>query len=141
MEFYGFADEHGARIQDEIITTPSAYMLFKLNHDVGINVALPGLPASVIGIEPERLSYRVGEKYIAFTQFPVTLAYADYKCQGQTYVYLGHRGHQETESPFSLILSICSTISRQTSGVPPRVCQSFVPLTPPNYDHPFAKNW
>ena len=49
MEFYGFADEHGALIHDEIIATPPAYMLVKLNHDVGINVALPGLPPSVIG--------------------------------------------------------------------------------------------
>jgi len=90
VEFYGFADEHGALIQDEIITTPPAYMLVKLNHDAGINIALPGLHPSVIGIEPERLSYRVGEKYIAFTQFPVTLAYAitDYKCQGQTYTWV-----------------------------------------------------
>ena len=67
MEFYGFADEHGALIQDEIITTPPAYMLVKLNHDAGINIALPGLHPSVIGIEPERLSYRVGEKHIAFS--------------------------------------------------------------------------
>jgi hypothetical protein len=40
----------GALIRDEIIATPPAYMLIKLKHDVGVEIALPGLPPSVVGI-------------------------------------------------------------------------------------------
>ena len=43
VEFYGFAERDGALIRDEIIATPSAYMLVKLKHDIGVEVALPGL--------------------------------------------------------------------------------------------------
>ena len=57
VEFYGFADSDGALIRDEIITTPPAYMLIKLKHDVGVEIALPGLPPSVVGIEPKLLTY------------------------------------------------------------------------------------
>ena len=36
--------------------SPPAYMLVKLKHDVGVQVALPRLPPSVIGIEPALLT-------------------------------------------------------------------------------------
>ena len=60
MEFYSFTDKYGALVKDEIVTTSPAYMLVKLKHDVGIDVALPGLPPSVIGIEPELSTYNAG---------------------------------------------------------------------------------
>ena len=63
-------------------------MLVKLNHDVGVPVNFPGLPPSVIGIQPtEGMRYTNRNKSVTFTQFPVSLAYAitDYKCQGQTF--------------------------------------------------------
>ena len=66
-------------------------MLVKLKHDIGIEIALPGLPPSVIGIEPQLSTYNAGHgKKVSFTQFPVTLAYAitDYKCQGQTFEWV-----------------------------------------------------
>ena len=91
VEFYGFADKDGALIRDEIITTLPAYMLVKLKHDVGVEVALPGLPPSVIGIESISLTYNAGHgKRMTYFQFPVTLAYAitDYKCQGQTFMWV-----------------------------------------------------
>jgi len=52
---------------------------------------------------------------------------------------VSQRGPQKTESPFSLIFSICSTISCQKLKLE-LVCQSFILLTPPNYDLLFAKN-
>jgi hypothetical protein len=88
VEFHGFADSDGALIRDEIIATPPTYMLVKLKHDVGVEIALPGLPPSVVGIEPMSLTYKAGlGKAVTYSQFPVTLAYAitDYKCQGQTF--------------------------------------------------------
>ena len=75
VEFYGSADKYGALVKDEIVTTSPAYMLVKLKHDVVIDVALPGLPPSVIGIEPELSTYNASRgKKVTFTQFPVTLA-------------------------------------------------------------------
>jgi len=56
VEFYSFADSNGPLIHDDIIATPPAYMLVKLNHDVGVEIALPGLPPSVVGIEPMSLT-------------------------------------------------------------------------------------
>ena len=91
VEFYGFADSDGALIRDEIIVTPPAYMLIKLNHDVGVEIALPGLPPSVIGIEPISITYKAGlRKAVTCSQFPITLAYAitDYKCQRQTFTWI-----------------------------------------------------
>src|SRR5947199_1411996 len=88
VEFHGFADSDGALIRDEIIATPPTYMLIKLKHDVGVEIALPGLPPSVVSIEPMSLTYKAGlGKAVTYSQFPVTLAYAitDYKCQGQTF--------------------------------------------------------
>ena len=76
---------------DEIITTLPAYMLIKLKHDIGVHVALPGLPPSVVDIEPASLTYNTGlGKKITYIQFPATLAYAirDYKCQGQTFTWV-----------------------------------------------------
>ena len=66
-------------------------MLIKLKHDVGVEIALPGLPPSVIGIEPALLTYNASHgKTFTYFQFPVTLAYAitDYKCQGQTFTWV-----------------------------------------------------
>ena len=66
-------------------------MLVKLKHDVGVEVSLPGLPSSVVGIEPVSLTYNGGRgKAVTYFQFPVTLAYAitDYKCQGQTLTWV-----------------------------------------------------
>ena len=60
VEFYGFADSDGALIRDEIIATPPAYMLIKLKHDVGVEIAFPGLPPSVVGIEPISITYKPG---------------------------------------------------------------------------------
>jgi hypothetical protein len=87
VEFYGFADKDGVLITDEVIRTLPAYMLIRLNHDVGIDINLPGLPPSVVGIEPVSMTYTKGNKKVSFSQFPVSLAYAitDYKCQGQTF--------------------------------------------------------
>ena len=58
VEFYGFADSDGALIRDEIIATSPAYMLIKLKHDVGVEIALPGLPPFVVGIEPISITYK-----------------------------------------------------------------------------------
>ena len=91
VEFYGFADNDGSLIRNRIIPTPPGYMLIKLKHDVGVQVAFPGLPPSVIGIKPVSLtSYTSDGKKITYTQFPATLAYAitDYKCQGQTFTWV-----------------------------------------------------
>ena len=66
--------------------TPPAYMLLKLKYDVGVQVALPRLPPSVISIEPVSLMHNAGHsKKMTYIQFPAILAYAitDYKCQGQ----------------------------------------------------------
>ena len=60
-------------------------------HDVGVDIALPGLPPSVVGIEPELLTYNgLHRKTFTYLQFPVTIAYAitDYKCQGQTFTWV-----------------------------------------------------
>ena len=68
--------------------TSSAYMLIKLNHDVDVEIALPGLPSSVIGIESISITYKAGlRKAVTCSQFLITLAYAitDYKCQRQTF--------------------------------------------------------
>jgi hypothetical protein len=81
-------DSDGALIRDEIITTSPAYLLIKLKHDVSVEIALPGLPRSVVGIEPISITCKLGlGKAVTYSQFPITLAYAiiDYKCQGQTF--------------------------------------------------------
>ena len=109
VEFYGFADSNGALIRDEIIATLPTYMLIKLKHDVRVEIALPGLPPSIVGIEPMSLAYNAGlEKAATYSQFPVTLAYAitDYKCQGQTFRWIvvdlkkPNGGYSPTSSPY-----------------------------------------
>src|SRR5205809_719625 len=109
VEFYGFANRDGTLIHDEIITTPPSYMLLKLKRDVSVEIALPGLPLSVIGIEPVSLTYKTGRgKAVTYSQFPVTLAYAitDYKCQGQTFKWVvvdlkkPSGGYSPTSSPY-----------------------------------------
>ena len=107
VEFYSFADSNGPLIHDDIIATPPAYMLVKLNHDVGVEIALPGLPPSVVGIEPMSLTYKAGlRKAVTYSQFPATLAYAitDYKCQTFGWVVVDlkkpNRGYSPTSSPY-----------------------------------------
>ena len=87
VKFYGFVDKDGVLITDDVIQTLPAYMLIRLNHDVGVDVNLPGLPPSVVGIEPVTTTYTKGNKKASFLQFSISLAYAitDYKCQGQTF--------------------------------------------------------
>src|SRR5436309_10530889 len=60
VEFYGFADSDGVLIRDEIIATSPTYMLVKLKRDVGVEIALPELLLSVVGIEPMSLTYKTG---------------------------------------------------------------------------------
>ena len=109
VEFYDFLDSYGALIHDEIIATPPAYMLIKLKHDVGVDIALPGFSPSIVGIEPISLIYKAGpRKAVTYSQFPVTLAYAitDYKCQGQTFRWIvvdlkkPNRDYSSTSSPY-----------------------------------------
>jgi hypothetical protein len=52
-----------------------------------LDIALPGLPPSVIPIEAKPLKYRSGKRKATLYQFPVTVAYAitDYKCQSLTF--------------------------------------------------------
>ena len=91
VELHGFVDENGALIPDEIIATPPAYMLVKLKHDVGLQIALPGLPPSVIDIESVISTYNDWHgKVITYFQFSVTLVYAiiDYKCQDQMFRWI-----------------------------------------------------
>jgi len=118
VEFYGFADRDGALIRDEIIATPPAYMLVKLKHDVGVEISFPGLPPSLIGIEPVSLTYNAGHgKAVTYFQFPVTLAYAitDYKMSGSN-VHMGRCRPQKAEwRLFPYILAIHSTISCQNT--------------------------
>src|SRR5947207_15906585 len=94
VEFYGFADTH-LDVQlpgsQNNITGPPTYILVKLLHDVDVNVSIPGLPPSVVAIEPAEFRHNGRDgKYIKFFQFPFTLAYAitDYKCQGLTFEWV-----------------------------------------------------
>ena len=109
VEFYSFADSDGALIHDEIIVTLPTYMLVKLKHDIGIEITLPGLPPSVVSIEPMSLTYKASlGKAMTYSQFPITLAYAitDYKCQGQTFRWVivdlkkPNGGYSPTSSPY-----------------------------------------
>src|SRR6266496_4876519 len=84
-------------------------MLVKLKHDVSVEMSLPGLPPSIISIEPVSLTYNGGRgKAVTYFQFPITLAYAitDYKCQGQmfTWVIVDLKklsgGYSPTSSPY-----------------------------------------
>ena len=94
VEFYGFPDSHlitQVQGMENNITSPPAYMLVKLLHAVDVNVSIPGLPGSVVAIEPVEFRYNGRDnKYVKFLQFPFTLAYAmtDYKCQGQTFEWV-----------------------------------------------------
>ena len=94
-------------------------MLVKLKHDVGIEIALPGLPPSVVGIKPESLRYSNNNgKSFTYVQFPVTIAYAitDYKCQGQTFTWVivdlkKPGGRSPASSPY-VQLSRAKTLAR-----------------------------
>ena len=60
VEFYGFPDSHlNTQVQgmENNITSPPAYMLVKLLHAVDVNVSIPGLPTSVVAIEPVEFRY------------------------------------------------------------------------------------
>src|SRR5436189_428766 len=94
VEFYGFADTH-LDVQlagsENNITGPPTYILVKLLHEVDVNVFIPGLPPSVVAIEPAEFWHDERDgKYVKFLQFPFTLAYAitDYKCQGLTFEWV-----------------------------------------------------
>ena len=94
VEFYGFADTH-LDVQlagsESNITGPPTYMLVKLLHEVDVNISIPGLPPSVVAIEPAEFRHNAREgKYVKLVQFPFTLAYAitDYKCQGLTFEWV-----------------------------------------------------
>ena len=52
-----------------------------------LDFTLPGLPPSVLPIQPKTFMYRSGRRKATLYQFPVTLAYAitDYKCQSLTF--------------------------------------------------------
>lgn len=65
-------------------------MLLEMKYEVGVQVVFPGLPLSVIGIEPVLLIYNADHSKITYVQFPATLAYAitDYECQGQTFTWV-----------------------------------------------------
>jgi hypothetical protein len=114
-------------------------MLIKLKHDIGIQVAIPGLPPSVIGIEPVSLTYNIiRNKKMTYIQFPVTLAYAitDYKCQGQTFEWVivdlkkPTRGSSPTSSPYV-----------QLSRVKTRACLSILrPFDPAELQSPLSKH-
>ena len=99
----------GTLIRDEFIATQPAYMLIKLKHDVGVEIDLPGLPRSIVGIVPMSLTYKAGlGKAVTYPQFPVTLAYTitDYKCQRQTSRWVVvdikklNGGYSPTSSPY-----------------------------------------
>ena len=107
MEFYGFADKDGVPIKDEVIRTLPAYMLIRLDHDIGVPVALPGLPFGVVAIEPCETTFRNENGSVTFRQFPVSLAFAitDYRCQGQTFPWVvvdlkKPAGNSPTASPY-----------------------------------------
>jgi len=107
VEFYGFADKDGVPIKDEVIRTLPAYMLIRLNDDVGVPVALPGLPFGVVAIEPCETTFRNENGSVTFLQFPVSLAFAitDYRCQGQTFPWVivdlkKPAGNSPTASPY-----------------------------------------
>ena len=83
-------------------------MLIRLKHDVGVDIAIPGLPPSVVGVEPVKSIYKASHgKMVTFHQFPVTLAYAitDYKYQSQTFASVivdlkKPSGHAPAASPY-----------------------------------------
>ena len=114
-------------------------MLIKLNHDVGVQVAIPGLPPSVIGIEPVSLTYNPNNgKKFTYIQFPATLAYAitDYKCQGQTFTWVivdlkkPNRGSSPPSSPYV-----------QLSRAKTRACLSILrPFDPAELRSPLSKH-
>ena len=114
-------------------------MLIKLNHDVGIQVAIPELLLSVIGIKPVLLTYNAGHgKKITYIQFPATLAYAitDCKCQGQTFTWVivdlkkPNRGSSPTSSPYV-----------QLSRAKTRACLSILrPFDPAELRSPLSKH-
>ena len=92
-----------------LLRHPPTYMLVKLMHDVGVEIALPGLPPSIVGIESMSLTYKAGlGKAVTYSQFPITLAYTitDYKCQGQMFRWVvvdlkkPNGGYSPTSSPY-----------------------------------------
>src|SRR5947207_5362793 len=139
VEFYGFADSDSALIHDEIIVTLPTYMLVKLKHDIGVEIALPGLPPSVIGIESMSLTYNKTSlgKAMTYSQFPITLTYAitDYKCQRQTYRWVivdlkkPNGGYSATSSPY-VQLSQAKTLTSL----------SIHPFDPAELRSPLSKN-
>lgn len=109
VRFYGFGGETNEEIDSSIIDLPQ-YMLVKLQSKSDDQVIqIPGLPPNVVPIWPESFRYNAGHgRWARLRQFPVTLAYAitDFKCQGQTYVWLRvdikkpHVGSASVMSPY-----------------------------------------
>ena len=94
VQFFGFADTHLdvklAGSENNIIGPPT-YMLVKLLREVDVNISIPGLPPSVVAIEPAEFRHNERDgKYVKLVQFPFTLTYAitDYKCQGLTFEWV-----------------------------------------------------
>jgi len=91
VKFYGFADTDadGMHVSHGTIISPPPYILVKVDHR--LDISIPGLPPSVLPIEPVPFTYKINShKYAKVSQFPVTLAYAitDFKCQGQTFDFV-----------------------------------------------------
>ena len=84
MKFYGFAGSESQPVEVGGYFHPPEYMLVMCPH---LDIALPGLPPSVIPIEAKTFRYRSGKCRATLYQFPVTVAYAitDYKCQSLTF--------------------------------------------------------
>ena len=109
VQFYGFSRETNGEIDSSIIDLPQ-YMLVRLQSKSDDQVIqITGLPVNVVPIWPESFKYNAGHgRWARLRQFPVTLAYAitDFKCQGQTYVWLRvdikkpHVGSASVMSPY-----------------------------------------
>jgi hypothetical protein len=103
---------------------PLKYMLVKIEHDVGFNIQLPGLPPSVVPIEPVRFTVGSinGGRGVTLEQFPATLAYVmtDYRCQGQTFTSLisdikrptGRGSHSSPSTSAYVQLFRCKALAR-----------------------------
>jgi len=103
-----------------------------------LNISIPGLPPSVVPIEPIRFTYRArSHKQATLLQFPVTLAYVitDFKCQSQTFDYVlcdlekPRTGQAPTTSVY-VQLSRARSLQRLSIMRPFNVDQLTTPLPP-----------
>ncbi len=132
VQFCGFANDEPVQLGD-IISSPK-YMLNKIFDK---DISIPGLPSNVVPFETIRIQYSPGKgRSVTFYQFPAVLAYAitDYKCQGQTYLYLladlkrPLRGSPPAASLY-VQLSRCRSINNLSILRPFDVNELFVPLS------------